>query len=197
MGDEFLRHVERTKVLVHLIDATSNTLAEDYQTIQIELKNYKINLADRPQLLVLSKIESIPKAEIVEKIHELAKASKVAQKNIHTISAIANVGLTELLRATQALLNSSALVPQPSVEEVPVIRLDDSAIWDVVKKGKNFVVTGKEIEGFARRTNFDQYQSLQRLRHILARKGIMRQIGRLGAVPGGSKIIIADRELEY
>lgn len=197
LGDEFLRHVERTRVLIHLIDATSSTMAEDYRTIQTELKNYRIDLTDRPQLLVLNKIESIPKGEIVEKIRELARVAKVTKKDIHTISAIANVGLIELLRATQELLHSPALAPRSSAEEIPVIRLDDSVAWDVVKKGKNFIVTGKEIEGFAMRTNFDQYQSVQRLRHILARKGIMRQIGRLGAMPGDSKIAIADRELEY
>lgn len=88
LGDDFLRHVERTKVLIHLIDATSEQIATDYQTIQKELREYKIDLSSRPQILVLSKIESVFKADIAGKITELAKASKVAKKNIHTISQL-------------------------------------------------------------------------------------------------------------
>lgn len=201
LGDEFLRHVERTKLLIHLVDATSDTIAEDYRTIQTELQNYKINLTDRPQILVLSKIESVPKPEIASKINELARVAKTTKKSIYTISAVASTGLVDLLRKASKTLQEakdlSAKLDMAADEEIPVIRLDDSAMWEVVKKGKKFVVTGKEIEGFAMRTNLDQYQSIQRLRHILTRKGIMRQIERLGAIPGESKIVIAQRELDY
>lgn len=198
LGDDFLRHVERTKVLIHLIDATSDQITADYQTIQRELREYKVDLSSRPQILVLSKIESVPKANIAGKITELAKASGVAKKNIHTISAVANTGLADLLRSTQKLIAASGQSIEPDAEEMPVIRLDASAMWEVTKKRKNlFIVTGKEIEGFAMRTNIDQYQGVQRLRHILTRKGIMRQIDRLGAIPGESKIRIADREIDY
>lgn len=198
LGDEFLRHVERTKVLIHLIDATSSTIADVYKTIQKELKNYKIDLTSRPQILVLSKIESVPKIEIAGKITELARVSKVPKKYIHTVSAVANMGLAELLRQTLKLINDTAKAAEVAEEEIPVIRLDDSAMWEVIKKRKNlFIVTGKEIEGFAMRTNIDQYQGVQRLRHILVRKGIMRQIDRMGAIPGESKIRIAEREIDY
>lgn len=198
LGDEFLRHVERTKVLIHLIDATSSTIADVYKTIQKELKNYKIDLTSRPQILVLSKIESVPKIEIAGKITELASVSKVPKKYIHTVSAVANMGLAELLRQTLKLINDTAKAAEVAEEEIPVIRLDDSAMWEVIKKRKNlFIVTGKEIEGFAMRTNIDQYQGVQRLRHILVRKGIMRQIDRMGAIPGESKIRIAEREIDY
>lgn len=108
------------------------------------------------------------------------------------------MGLAELLRSTQKLIVASNQSIEPVEDEMPVIRLDDSAMWEVTKKRKNlFIVTGKEIEGFAMRTNTDQYQSLQRLRHILTRKGIMRQITHLGAVAGESKIRIAEREIDY
>ncbi len=199
LGDEFLRHVERTKLLIHIIDASSSTLTKDYQTIQEELKNYKINLAQRPQIIVLSKIESVPKQDITAKLAELSKASKTPIKNIHTISAVASMGLVSLLREVNKLLIKlkSAAPTEALVDDMPVIRLDESAIWDVTKKGNKYLVTGKEIEGFAKRTNTDQYQSIQRLHHILARKGITRQLVRLGAVAGKSKIIIADKEIDF
>lgn len=197
LGDDFLRHVERTKVLIHLIDATSDSITNDYQTIQHELKSYKLDLTERPQILVLSKIESVPKLNIKGKIAELAKAAKTTQKNIHTVSAVANIGLAGLLRVA---IRTIANIPKVEVEKeaMPVIRLDDAQMWEVIKKRKNlFIVTGKEIEGFAMRTNTDQYQSVRRLRHILTRKGIMRQIAHLGAVAGESKIRIGEREIDY
>ncbi len=198
LGDDFLRHVERTKVLLHLIDATSENITKDYITIQNELKNYKIDLSSRPQIIVLSKIESVPKQAVPAKILELVKVSKTIKKNIHTISAVAGIGLAELLRATQKQLTTIKAQPsEQPLEEMPVIRLDDSSMWDVRKRGNTYEVTGTEIEGFARRTNTDQYQSVQRLRHILARKGIMRQIVRLGAKAGVAKIKIADKEMNF
>jgi GTP-binding protein len=198
LGDEFLRHVERTKVLLHIIDATSENIAQDYTTIQKELKEYKIDLSGRPQIIVLSKIESVPKANIKGKIKEVADAAGVKQKEVHTISAVANMGLAELMRATLKLVEKAKSEVKPEeVEEMPVIRLDDSAMWDIKKTGNTYEVTGKDIEGFAKRTNMDQYQSVQRLHHILDRKGIMRQLIRMGARPGESKVIIAGREIKF
>lgn len=198
LGDEFLRHVERTKVLIHLIDATSDDLAKDYNTIQKELKDYKIDLSQKPQILVLSKIESVPKAVIPDKIRQLAKAAELKQKEIHTISSVANMGLADLLRVTlKQVIEIKSQVTSEQPEEMPVIRLDESATWDIKKTGNTYEVVGKDIEGFAKRTNMDQYQSVQRLHHIMERKGITRQLIRMGARPGESKVLIAGKEIEF
>jgi GTP-binding protein len=198
LGDEFLRHVERTKVLLHIIDATSETIKKDYATIQKELKEYKIDLTNRPQIVVLTKIESVPKADIAPKIKEVAKAAGLKQKDIHTISSVANMGLADLLRSTNKLVEKvkSESVEKP-VNEMPVIRLDESASWEIHKAGNTFEVTGKDIEGFARRTNMNQYQSVQRLHHILERKGITRQLIKFGAQPGHTKVMIAGKDIEF
>ncbi len=198
LGDDFLRHVERTKVLLHLIDATSDTIGDDYKTIQKELKEYKIDLSSRPQMVVLTKVESVPKQDIGKKLSELSRVSKTPKNSLYSISSVASTGLTALLRATKILLEDIKVSNKEEmvVNEIPVIRLDDSAMWDITKKGKSFVVTGKDIEGFAKRTNTDQYQSIQRLQHILGRKGITRQLIKLGAVAGVTKIIIAGKEIE-
>ena len=198
LGDEFLRHVERTKVLLHIVDATSENIQQDYNTIQKELKEYKIDLSARPQIIVLSKIESVPKADISSKIKEVAKAAGVKQKEIHTISSVANMGLAELLRSTFKMVDrvKSEVVEVPE-EEMPIIRLDTAASWEIHKRGNSYEVTGKEIEGFAKRTNMDQYQSVHRLHHILERKGITRQLIKIGAKPGTSKVTIAGKDIEF
>ncbi len=195
LGDEFLRHVERTKVLLHLVDATAADPIADYLTIQKELKDYRVDLSGKPQLVVFTKTDGLPKPDLLTKITQFCKSTGVAKKNTFAISAVAKTGLDPLLRATVTMLKNIP-VAKAEVEEMPVIRLDDSAEWDVHKKAGVFVVKGKEIEGFAARTNFAQYQAQQRLRHILERKGILRQIARLGGGPG-SKIKINNQEFEW
>lgn len=199
LGDEFLRHVERTKLLLHLIDATSEDLHSSYQTIQKELKNYKIDLSGRPQLVVLTKIESVPKEQIAEKIAAVSKAAGIPKKAVHSVSAVASYGVAQLLRATYHELNGILKneTAQDKSEPMPTITLDESAMWQVKALANKFVVEGKEIEGFAKRTNFDQYQSVQRLHNILERKGITRQLIKLGAVPSESKVEIAGKDIQF
>jgi GTP-binding protein len=195
LGDEFLRHVERTRLLLHLIDVTSPDVVKDYQTIQAELQNYKVDLSDRPQLVVLTKSESVQEPELKKKITLLAKAAKLKPKDIHSISAVASMGIAALLRAVVKHLQKLQVSETKEVEEsMPVIRLDDTESWQVEKVGERYAVTGSEIEGFAKRTNTDQYQAVQRLRHVLQRKGVLRQIEKLGGTTG-STIEIAGKQI--
>ena len=195
LGDEFLRHVERTRLLLHLIDVTSADVVKDYQTIQAELQNYKIDLSDRPQLIVLTKSESVQEPELKQKIAKLAKAAKLKPKDIHSISAVASMGIAGMLRAVVKQLQEIQVSATKEVKEtMPVIRLDETESWQVDKVGARFVVTGSELEGFAKRTNTDQYQAVQRLRHVLRRKGVLRQIEKLGGSTG-SHIEIAGKQI--
>lgn len=196
LGDEFLRHVERTRVLLHLIDVTGEDLVKNYQTIQAELAGYAVDLSDEPQLVVLTKCESLPSEVLDQKAAELIKATGIKKNQLFRISAVAGMGTATLLRAAQKLLQKTTKQKADATEEIPVIRLDERTIWDVRKKGNSFVVTGPEIEGFAARTNFSQYQAVQRLRHILNRKGILPQVRRLGGKPG-DKIVIGESELTW
>ncbi len=194
LGDEFLRHVERTRLLLHLIDATSADVVKDYQTIQAELQNYKIDLSDRPQLVVLTKSESVQELELKRKIALLAKAAKLKPKDIYSISAVASMGIAALLRAVVKQLQKLQITETKETEEtMPVIRLDESEAWQVEKVGERYMVTGSELEGFAKRTNTDQYQAVQRLRHVLQRKGVLRQIEKLGGSTGDTLEIAGKR----
>ncbi|MBI2798653.1 GTPase ObgE [Candidatus Saccharibacteria bacterium] len=196
LGDEFLRHVERTRLLLHLIDINGEDLAKDYQTIQKELSGYAIDLSREPQIVVVTKCESMPKADVDKKLAEFIKATKLKRTEVLCISSVAGKGVQELLRATNQMLQKLNAKTEISEEEIPVIRLDESKAWGVHAKDDVFVVAGTELEGFANRTNFSQYQAVQRLRHILDRKGVLGQIRRLGGQPG-AKIKIGEHELEW
>ena len=188
LGHEFLRHIERTKVLVHLIDAYNDDLADTYKTIQAELKSYKVDLSKRPQLVVLNKTDGLDQ-EIVDDL--LKKLRKIVPKAtpIFAISAQAGQGIKELLYAVKAAVDkqkqAAAKKGAKSADKIPVLTLDrDDQAWKVTKENDHFVVTGKRIEKFAARTEFTNDQAVRRLRDIMKKMGITHELARQGAKPG-------------
>lgn len=177
LGDEFLRHVERTSVLLHLIDAYSEDITQSYQTIQKELKDYAVDLSGKPQIVVISKIDGLDQ-DIVEDLTKQLK--KVIPKGtpIRAISSQSGEGLKELLREVAKLVVAHREQQEQAAEEaVPVLTFEEPEDrWHIEKDGKNFIVTGKKIESFARRTDFDNYHGVQRLRDIMKKMGILNAL---------------------
>lgn len=200
LGDEFLRHVERTKVLVHLIDVYSDDIASAYQTIMRELKDYKIDLSDRPQVVVLTKTEGLPKAELDEQIANLGKLLPRHTPAL-AISSRGGHGLDTLKRTVlAAVLKSPKRQTRKAKPDLPIIGLKpDDADWRVIKTKAGYVVSGQKIENFARRTRFGDFYGEQRLKDIMAKAGIMKELERQKIAPG-QKIIIGQPalgKLEY
>lgn len=110
LGHEFLRHVERTRVLIHLIDATTADPVQSYSIIQQELNAYGHALNQRPQVLVLNKVDAIPPEQLAQ--HQQA-LSTAAQTDVIAISAIAQQGLETLLNNIWQLLEFSSAETQP------------------------------------------------------------------------------------
>jgi GTP-binding protein len=94
LGDRFLGHVERTRVLLHLIDGTDEDVVKNYKTIRAELKAYGGGLIRKPEIIALNKCDALSAAEIKRKIAALKKASK---KDVHAISAVTHKGVPEVL----------------------------------------------------------------------------------------------------
>lgn len=185
LGDEFLRHIERTSVLVHLIDVYGQDIKNDYQTIIQELRDYKVDLSTKAQIVVLTKIEGLAPKGLNKKLAQLKKI--VARKTeVMAVSSVSGKGLKELLRATQKLVNLEIkkMAKTPETNELPVIGLrDDESDWQIKKTKTGFLVTGKKIERFAARTDFNDFYGEQRLRDIMYKMGIIKELERLGAVP--------------
>ncbi|MDD3183225.1 MAG: GTPase ObgE [Alphaproteobacteria bacterium] len=95
LGDRFLGHVERTKVMLHLVDGTAEDVVANYKTIRAELKAYGHNLARKPEIIALNKCDALTPDEIKKKAAALKKASR---KEIHVISAVARKGVDEVLQ---------------------------------------------------------------------------------------------------
>lgn len=204
LGDAFLRHVERTAVLLHLIDAYSNDIAGDYKTIRNELEQYSEELISRPEIIALTKSEGLDDDIVAMQKDELQKAAPESQ--IFAISSTAHTGLKEVLRALRAAVKDVREAEIVNTDEdedsgLAMITLSSEQIaesWVVTKDEETgvFIVTGDKIEKFARRTNFDGFENVNRLRDIMKKMGITHELTRRGAT-GDSIIRIGDDEFSY
>ena len=193
LGDRFLRHVERTKVLLHLIDVYNDNAGEAYRIIRQEIADYSTSLAERPEVVALTKTEGVD-----QEIIAMQTASILEQNprlEIFPISAAAHQGITELLRylkqkisqaKAQAASSETEVINQAgSTAELPTIRLESGGKKDrsfrVEKRDDRFVVTGPTIEKFARMTDYSNYDSVNRLRDIMKKHGIRGELSSQGA----------------
>lgn len=192
LGDAFLRHVERTAVLLHLIDAYSDDIKNSYLTIRNELKSYSKELDIRPEVVAITKIEGLDQDIVDMQIDELKKVVSPGTK-VMAISSMAHKGLKELLRELNKIVKverekQKEISITVEDDELPVISLNQeelSKAWHVEKVEEEdrtlYVVTGEKIERFAIRTNFDQEEGVDRLRDILKKLGIAQELLKKGA----------------
>jgi GTP-binding protein len=198
LGDEFLRHVERTAVLLHLIDAQSDDCLRDYKVIQQELASYQVDLSDRPQIVALTKAEAVTPEQLAKQ----EKALKKTKREVFVISSQAHMGLDPLFRRVVVLVREAREAREViEAEELPVIgEAERPEMWQLVLEDKHiWRLTGKRLEGFARRTNFESADGVQRLRVILRKAGVWRELKRQGAdeIEGDVIIRIGDNELKW
>lgn len=204
LGDEFLRHVERTAVLLHLIDAYQSDIVETYQTIQGELKAYRIDLSSKPQVVALTKIEGLDE-DIIEDQMEKLRAVVPEGTEMFAISAPAHTNVKELLRELGKRVSQERARVAAEFEEegtingVPVLTLqnDDKLSWKVKKLDNYYLVTGHKIEKFASRTDFENESGILRLRDIMKKMGIMHELVRQGIKPDDRILIDNKGELTY
>ncbi len=188
LGHDFLRHIERTAVILHLIDAYNEDIAGTYQTVKAELEAYQPELIKRPEVIALNKVEGLDEEIINDLVSQLKRAAP-AKTKIFAISARSGEGLQQLLFAIKDLV--SVVRKQAPDEDkepmVPVLTLDDADTgdtWRVDKQGQVFVVTGDKIEHFAQRTDFTNEHAVRRLRDIMRRMGILHELVRQDIKPG-------------
>ena len=201
LGDQFLRHVERTAVLLHMIDTYSDNPAEKYQTIRRELEKYSPELMRRPEVVVLTKCEGLDQEIIAMQATAIQNVAPEAE--VLTISSQTHEGVKELLRLLRAKVESrrqeeAALAAEESdvVEGMPVISLSEEQVadaWTVEREAGGYRVIGEKIEKFARRTNFEQFEAVNRLRDIMRKLGITHELIRQGAI-GESVVYIGEAE---
>lgn len=194
LGHDFLRHVERTKVLLHVIDASGldgRDPVEDFDKINEELALYSEKLAARRQLVVANKMD-LPEAE--ENFERLAAYVREKGCEIIKVSAATGAGLEELMYKAYEMLQS--YVPEPE-EEVEGIREEDPDSFQIVPGvDTDFEVKGKNIERLVAMTNFDNDEALHRFQLIWRKLGIEEALKEKG-VEEGQSVRIRDMVFEF
>jgi GTPase len=196
LGDEFLRHVERTATLVHLIDVYNEDVVATYKAIMGELKAYKVDLSLKPQVVVLTKIEGLDEDIVADQMHQLKEVLPEGTV-LCAISANTRRGVPELLRTLRKMVEAARVVQEAAAIEhessLPVLSLDDADenAWSVRRLEDHYLVSGAKIERFAGRTHFDSEEGVQRLRDIMRKMGITHELVRQH-IAAGDRVVIGD-----
>ena len=199
LGHDFLRHVERTRLILHIVDASGlegRDPVEDYHKINAELARYSEKIARRTQILVANKIDLPSSKEHLPRLRELAAREGLT---FFAISAATRAGVQELIDHVGTWLDTH--VPEPETEEDAVKVYDQNAIDDEdVTISRNdagdFIVSGKALEKLVAMTNFNNDEAVRRFQYIWRLKGLDEKLRERG-IKEGMTVHIGDMAFDY
>lgn len=192
LGDTFLRHVQRTRVLIHVLDGTSENVMADYTQINSELALFDPNLAKKAQVVVLNKMD-LPQVE--EKYPALQKQFKKIRVVLHSCSTIQKKNLKEILWEAYHLLQN---IPLEEIKtEIPVYRAEvDEKAFEIETSADGFIIHGAAIERAAEMTYWENFESIRRFQRILQALGITAALREL-EIEEGDIVHIGKYELVW
>lgn len=202
LGHEFLRHVERTRLLLHVIDGSGQSTRDpikDFEQINHELAEYQPKLAEKPQVIVINKID-MPETE--ENLPRLRQYFRGKDLEVYEISAIGMLHTDELMKKVAAKV---AALPPPgpligqAAEGTPVLRpgtLDEDAFQVMKLEDGRYRVRGKRIERVVAMTDMENEEALERLQVVFDRTGVSRALEKIGVVAGDA-VQFGRTELEW
>jgi GTP-binding protein len=197
LGHDFLRHIERTVLLVHLVDATSENLVEDIQIIEKELKDFHNDLSNKEQILVLNKIDLLPAEKIDELKQKLQK--QFLNRTVITLSGLAQLGIQELMTMLKHRISQIRNSNQQTSIESEVSQseksgrtwtADDKATqrldngFEVTKHKGDFYIDGSRILRHAQVVDYRSPESIQHFCHILRSMGVIDELYKQNIQPG-------------
>jgi GTP-binding protein len=197
LGHEFLRHIERTRILIHLLDGSQPDPLKDFDTINAELAAFGHGLAAKPQLVAFNKIDLIEAQDNWPKVHA---ALKQRGSEAMTISAAVHTNTRELLyRAAQLLRELPEPAPLELETPLPVIALADQAEPFTIARDEDgaWHVTGRQVERLALRHRFDSEESLMAFQRAVQKLGVLDALRQAGVAEGDTVWIGEDYELEW
>jgi GTP-binding protein len=192
LGHQFLRHVERTRLLVHLLDGAAQDPLAHFDQINRELELFNPALAERSQIVVLNKVD-LPDAR-----RHWPRVKSEAQTRglpVYAVSAATGEGVRELMLHVGRML-SELPRPEPAAEEIPVFRLDETPEFTIEREGDAWRVRGERVERLALQTMWEYHDAVQRFQRVLEAMGVLHALREAG-VEAGDTVRIGDMELEW
>lgn len=197
LGIQFLRHIERTRLLLHFIDVSGTegrNPVDDYYKVNEELKQYSEKLAKRTQIIVANKIDSMQDSSLYE---ELEKVAKEHNQKIFKISGVTGEGVEELMNYVSKTLKT---LPKENLIEIKekekVYTLKDEEDFTITREKGVFVVKGEKVDSIMRKVNIGDYESLFYLHRKLDEIGLNQALKKQG-IKDGDIVKIGDYEMEW
>lgn len=197
LGDRFLKHIERTRVIAHIIDMSGyegRDPYDDYIKIQKELEDFDSKLLNKESFIIANKMDIVGSKENLEKFKE-----KVNDKKIFEVSAINQTGLEEVLIYIADLLDEIKVMPleeDKDFEDYILYKYKKEDPFVVEKDGDTYILKGKEIEKLFRMTKFNSDEAILRFAKKLTKMGVDEKLESLGAKQGDI-VKILDYEFEF
>lgn len=195
LGHDFLRHIERTKILIHVIDVSGiegRDPIEDYEKINAELAKYSEKLSRKQQIVAANKIDLLGDSDNLERLMDYMAAHGV---EVYPICAMTGEGMDKLLERVWTMLEEYVEEPDETTEEV-VYKAQNKPDFEVKRDDGAFVITGARIENLVAMTNFDDDQSLRRFQRIWRYMELDKLLQEHG-IQDGNTVRIYSMEFEY
>lgn len=197
LGIQFLRHVERTRLLLHFLDVSGQegrNPVEDFNTINEELKKYSEKLSNRKQIIVANKIDAMQDEDLLKEVEELAKKEKL---KLFKISAATKQGIEELIDYVTEELKNLPKEDLIEIEDKVVYTLEDKKDeWSIKEEDGIFIVSGRAVQRLMGRVNIEDNESMYYLQKCLKNMGIDEKLKEMGVCEGDT-VILDDWELEW
>ena len=196
LGIQFLRHVERTRLLLHVIDVSGSegrNPVEDYYTINEELKKYSEKLSMRKQIIVASKIDVMQDESLLKELEELAQKENL---ELFKISGVTGEGVENLINRVEQALKELPHEELIEEEEKIVYTLEEEEDFTVTKENEKFLVEGKAVYRIMSRVNMDDNESLYYFHKCLENTGINAKLKEMG-IKEGDIVKMLDWEFEW
>ena len=195
LGDKFLRHIERTKIICHVIDMSGiegRNPYEDYETIRNELKNYSEKLANKEEIIVANKMD------MPESVENLKEFKKKVNKEIIEISALNNIGIDNLLVKLADKLDEipeTNIYEEDNFESHVLFKFNEERPFTIERDGDIFIVHSDKIEKLYKMTKFTD-EGIRRFSNKLRRMGVDEELVKMGCKEGDT-VKILDFEFEF
>ena len=201
LGHRFLRHVERTRLILHVVDMSGMSERkpwEDFATINQELRLYREDLARRPQIIVANKMDMPEAPENLATFKQKIGLDATGEEyQIFEVSALTGQGLRKLMYAAYDRLQTIPVPKGVSDEEQKLTKVEDKPEFEVLAEEPGvWRVTGEKVEKLIIMTNWEREASLKRLQHILTKIGVDEALRKAGA-QDGDLVQIANREFDF
>ncbi|KYH28547.1 MULTISPECIES: GTPase ObgE [Clostridium] len=197
LGFDFLRHIERTRLLIHVVDISGiegRDPVEDFKKINEELKNYSVKLWDRPQIIAANKSDMLYDEEVFENFKN--ELNKMGYDKIFKISAATNEGVNELIKEAARILSTIPVKDLEIDPEEMYVEEEKRFTYDIRVEDGVYIIEGSFVDRLLRSVNVNDPDSLRYFQKVLKSKGIIDELKEMG-IKDGDLVRLNDFEFEF